>query len=79
MRKSSFAPGILFLVLALTLPVLVIAQQTRSARRATAPDRATNGANNQMGQICPIGAISSGVLNSKSLLSVLCVSQRSLR
>ena len=45
MRKSSFAPGILFLVLALTLPVLVIAQQTRSARRATAPDRATNGAN----------------------------------
>lgn len=33
MRKSSFAPGILFLVLALALPALIIAQQNRSARR----------------------------------------------
>lgn len=44
MRKSSFAPGILFLVFALALPALLIAQQNRSARRATTPDRATNGA-----------------------------------
>ena len=41
MRKSSFAPGILFLIFALTLPVLIIAQQTRSARRTTTPDRPT--------------------------------------
>ena len=38
MRKSSFAPGILFLVLALALPALIFAQQNRSARRIT-PDR----------------------------------------
>jgi carboxyl-terminal processing protease len=38
-RKSSFAPGILFIVFALALPALIIAQQTRSARRATSPDR----------------------------------------
>jgi carboxyl-terminal processing protease len=40
-RKRSFAPGILFLVFALTVPVLIIAQQTRSARRATTPERPT--------------------------------------
>ena len=45
MRKSSFAPGILFLVLVLTLPALIFAQQNRSARRATTPDRSTNGPN----------------------------------
>jgi carboxyl-terminal processing protease len=38
-RKSSFAPGILFLVLALTVPAFILAQQNRSARRATPPDR----------------------------------------
>jgi len=38
-RKRSFAPGILFLVIALAIPALIIAQQTRSARRATTPDR----------------------------------------
>jgi carboxyl-terminal processing protease len=42
-RKRSFAPGILFLVLALALPALIIAQQTRSARRAATPDRSTAG------------------------------------
>jgi carboxyl-terminal processing protease len=43
-RKSSFAPGILFLIFALALPALIIAQQTRSARRATAPpERSSNG------------------------------------
>ena len=44
MRKSSFAPGILFLVIALALPALIIAQQSRSARRTTPPDRSSNGA-----------------------------------
>jgi len=41
-RKSSFAPGILFLVIALALPALIIAQQSRSARRTTPPDRGSN-------------------------------------
>jgi carboxyl-terminal processing protease len=43
-RKRSFAPGILFLVLALSLPALILAQQSRSARRAsgTGTDRSTN-------------------------------------
>ncbi|HSE16533.1 MAG TPA: S41 family peptidase [Pyrinomonadaceae bacterium] len=35
MRKRSFAPGILFLVIALALPALIFAQQNRSARRIT--------------------------------------------
>ena len=35
MRKRSFAPGILLLVFALAVPALIIAQQTRSARRTT--------------------------------------------
>ena len=43
MRKSSLAPGILFLVVALALPALIFAQQSRSARRATTPDRTSNG------------------------------------
>ena len=43
MRKSSFAPGIVFLVIALALPALIIAQQSRSARRTTPPDRTSNG------------------------------------
>jgi carboxyl-terminal processing protease len=42
-RKSSFAPGIVFLVSALALPALIIAQQSRSARRTTPPDRTSNG------------------------------------
>src|SRR5262249_17883920 len=43
-RKSSFAPGILFLIFALALPALIIAQQTRSARRTTTtPERSSNG------------------------------------
>ena len=46
MRKSSFAPGILFLIIALAIPALIIAQQTRSARRTGNPgvDRSSNGA-----------------------------------
>ena len=45
MRKSSFAPGILFLIFALTVPAFILAQQNRSARRATTtPERsATTG------------------------------------
>ncbi|HYK22173.1 MAG TPA: S41 family peptidase [Pyrinomonadaceae bacterium] len=44
MRKSSFAPGILFLVFALALPAFIIGQQNRSARRTTTtPDRSTTG------------------------------------
>lgn len=39
MRKSFFAPGILFLIFALTVPAFILAQQNRSARRATPPDR----------------------------------------
>ena len=35
MRKRSFAPGILFFVIALAVPALIIAQQNRSARRTT--------------------------------------------
>jgi carboxyl-terminal processing protease len=38
-RKSFFAPGIIFLIFALSLPALILAQQNRSARRATPPDR----------------------------------------
>jgi carboxyl-terminal processing protease len=34
-RKRSFAPGILFLVIALAIPAFIIAQQNRSARRTT--------------------------------------------
>lgn len=45
MRKSFFAPGILFLIFALTLPAFILAQQqTRSARRANQPDRTSTGA-----------------------------------
>lgn len=41
MRKNSFALGIPLLVVALALPTLIIAQQTRSARRTTTPERST--------------------------------------
>jgi carboxyl-terminal processing protease len=48
-RKSSFAPGIIFLIFALSLPAFILAQQNRSARRATPPDRPapTTGANSK--------------------------------
>jgi len=40
--KRFFAPGVLFLVLALSVPAFIFAQQNRSARRATAtPERST--------------------------------------
>ncbi|HEX6044595.1 MAG TPA: S41 family peptidase [Pyrinomonadaceae bacterium] len=53
MRKSSFAPGILFLVFALTLPALIIAQQTRSARRTTTTPERSATANNTAGKPAP--------------------------
>jgi len=37
--KRFFAPGITFFVLALMVPAFIFAQQTRSARRATTPER----------------------------------------
>ena len=39
MIKRFFAPGITFFVLALMVPAFIFAQQTRSARRATTPER----------------------------------------
>ena len=43
MTKRFFAPGVLFLVLALLVPAFIFAQQNRSARRATGnpPERST--------------------------------------
>ena len=55
MRKRSFAPGIFFLVIALALPALIIAQQSRSARRATNPaERSTTGVS-PTGKLSPSG------------------------
>ena len=42
MRKSSFAPAGLFVVFALVLPAIIFAQQNRSARRATDPNRSAS-------------------------------------
>jgi carboxyl-terminal processing protease len=55
-RKRSFAPGIVLLVIALALPALIIAQQNRSARRTTStPDRSASGASST-GRTSPSGA-----------------------
>ena len=42
MRNRFYIPGLLFLILALSVPAIILAQQRRSARRATSPgpDRA---------------------------------------
>ena len=42
MRKSSFAPAGLFVVFALVLPAIIFAQQNRSARRTTDPNRSAS-------------------------------------
>ena len=56
MRKRSFAPGIVLLVIALALPALIIAQQNRSARRATSnPERSATGTSST-GRTNPSGA-----------------------
>ena len=69
MRKRSFAPGILFLVLALTLPAWIIAQQNRSARRIVTPERATTAT-------APTGkAIASGQTIKSDLAEALSVIQ----
>jgi carboxyl-terminal processing protease len=49
-RKRSFAPGMLFLVFALALPTWILAQQNRSARRISNPDRAAT-TNNPSGKV----------------------------
>jgi len=68
-RKRSFAPGILFLVLALTLPAWIIAQQNRSARRIVTPERATTAT-------APTGkAIASGQTIKSDLAEALSVIQ----
>lgn len=78
MRKSSFAPGILFLVFALALPALLIAQQSRSARRATTPDRTTNGAaaNNKTSPSAP--AIKSDLSEALSIIQTNHIDGRKL-
>jgi len=54
-RKRSFAPGLVLLVIALALPALIIAQQNRSARRTTTtPDRSATGTNST-GRTNPTG------------------------
>ena len=69
MRKRSFAPGIVLLVIALALPALIIAQQNRSARRATStPDRSATGTNST-GRTSPSGpAIKSDLAEALSVI-----------
>lgn len=68
MRKRSFAPGIVLLVVALALPALIIAQQNRSARRATNPDRSATGTNST-GRLGPTGpAIKSDLAEALSVI-----------
>lgn len=77
MRKSSFAPGILFLVLALALPALIIAQQNRSARRIT-PDRAVP-ATSSTGKVGPSApAIKSDLAEALSVIQSNYIDGRSL-
>jgi len=54
--KRFFAPGVLFLLLALSVPAFIFAQQNRSARRATAtPERSTttNPSSGKFGSAAP--------------------------
>jgi len=54
-RKRSFAPGLVLVVIALALPALIIAQQNRSARRTgSTPDRSAAGTNST-GRTSPSG------------------------
>jgi carboxyl-terminal processing protease len=39
MRKRFFVPGIIFLIFALSIPALLLAQQSRTARRVSTPER----------------------------------------
>src|SRR5215469_11303165 len=38
MRKRFFVPGIIFLIFALSIPALLFAQQSRTARRVSTPE-----------------------------------------
>ena len=68
MRKRSFAPGIVLFVLALAVPALIIAQQNRSARRTTTPDRSATGTSST-GRISPSGtAIKSDLAEALSVI-----------
>ena len=68
MRKRSFAPGTVLLVIALALPALIIAQQNRSARRTTSPDRSTTGGGST-GKASPSGpAIKSDLAEALSVI-----------
>ena len=68
MRKRSFAPGIVLLVIALALPALIIAQQNRSARRTTTPDRSAAGGGST-GKTSPSGpAIKSDLAEALSVI-----------
>jgi carboxyl-terminal processing protease len=61
-RKSFFAPGILFLIITLTVPAFILAQQNRSARRATGtPERST----------ATTGSTSRGVVTAPAIKSDL--------
>jgi carboxyl-terminal processing protease len=67
-RKRSFAPGIVLFVLALALPALIIAQQNRSARRTTTPDRSATGTSST-GRTSPSGtAIKSDLAEALSVI-----------
>ena len=68
MRKRSFAPGIVLFVLALAVPALIIAQQNRSARRTTTPDRSATGTSST-GRTSPSGtAIKSDLAEALSVI-----------
>lgn len=45
MRNRSFVPGIVFLIIALSVPAIILAQQSRSARRGPANPERSVGAN----------------------------------
>ena len=70
MRKRSFAPGILLLVIALAVPALIIAQQNRSARRTTTtPDRSATGGSSTGRSTSPSGsAIKSDLAEALSVI-----------
>jgi carboxyl-terminal processing protease len=51
--KRFFAPGIIFFVLALLVPAFIFAQQSRSARRATATPERSASSNTTSGKAAP--------------------------
>ncbi len=54
MRKRFLVPGILFLLLALTLPAIIFSQQNRAARRQPAPTERTSPATTPAGAKVPV-------------------------